>query len=75
MEIVEKRSGFCYNIGQVCKYKNPSQEELRAFLFSESERFSTFVIKYNKRRDIIDNEDQFNNSKDALIPESNINTT
>ena len=45
-EIIESRAGFCYNLSQIFKYQEPSQEELRAFLFSESERFSTFHIKY-----------------------------
>ena len=48
MEVVEKRGSFCHNLNQTFRYKVPTQEELRAFLFSESERFSTFVIKYNK---------------------------
>lgn len=50
-EVIEARAGFCYNLGQTLKYKRSSQEELRAFLFSESERFSTFVVKYRKRKD------------------------
>lgn len=45
MEIVETRAGFCHNLGQICRYRRPTQEELKAFLFSDSERFSTFVIK------------------------------
>ena len=49
-EIVESRAGFCYNLGQVFRYSRPSQEELRAFLFSDSERFSTFHIKYKRRK-------------------------
>lgn len=50
LEIEEKRAGCCYNLKQTFCYKRPTQEELRAFLFSESERFSTFVIKYKKRK-------------------------
>lgn len=49
-EIIETRAGFCYNLSQIFKYQRPSQEELRAFLFSESERFSTFHIKYQKKK-------------------------
>jgi hypothetical protein len=51
-EIVESRGGFCHNLKQVFKYQRPSQEELRAFLFSDSERFQTFHFKYQKRKEL-----------------------
>ena len=50
-EIIESRAGFCHNIKQIFTYEKPSQEELRAFLFSDSERFSTFHLKYSKRKE------------------------
>jgi hypothetical protein len=50
-EIVESRAGFCHNLKQIFTYEKPSQEELRAFLFSDSERFSTFHLKYQKRKE------------------------
>jgi hypothetical protein len=49
--VVETKTGFWHNLKQTLKYKPSTQEELRAFLFSESERFSTFVVKYRKRKD------------------------
>ena len=45
MEVVEKEGGFCHNLKQTIMYPTPSQADLKAFLFSESERFSTFIIK------------------------------
>jgi hypothetical protein len=50
-EIVESQAGFCHNIKQIFTYEKPTQEELRAFLFSDSERFSTFHLKYSKRKE------------------------
>ena len=31
---------------QLFQYQAPSQEQLRNFLFSDSERFSTFLVKH-----------------------------
>jgi hypothetical protein len=39
-EIVESKAGFCYNLKQIFRYEKPSQEELRAFLFSDSEPYN-----------------------------------
>lgn len=51
LTVVETNTGFWYNLKQTLRYKPSTQEELRAFLFSESERFSTFVVKYRKRKE------------------------
>jgi hypothetical protein len=39
----EVRGGVCYNIRELWNYRPATQEQLKAFLFSDSERFSVFV--------------------------------
>jgi hypothetical protein len=45
------RGGCCFNCREMYGYQAPSQEQLRAFLFSSSERFSTFIQKEDIRRE------------------------
>lgn len=35
----------CFNIRQLFAYRPATQQQLRAFLFSDSERYSTFIVK------------------------------
>ena len=41
----EKRGGWCYNIKQLFNYRPATQNQMREFLFSDSERLSTFLSK------------------------------
>lgn len=45
----QTRRGCCFNCKELCGYRAPSQEQLRAFLFSSSERYSTFIQKEERR--------------------------
>ncbi len=42
---VLERRGCCFNMKQLLCFRPVSQELLRAFLFSDSERYSTFILK------------------------------
>ncbi|CDW81985.1 dhhc zinc finger domain containing protein [Stylonychia lemnae] len=42
--VIEKRS-ICQNIRMIFRYEPATQEQLRVFLLSNSERFSTFILK------------------------------
>ena len=39
----ERRGGLCYNIKELFNYRPATQDQLRAFLFSDAERFSVFL--------------------------------
>jgi hypothetical protein len=39
------RGGCCQNLKELFCYIAPTQDDLRAFLFSTSERYSTFLAK------------------------------
>ncbi|CDW85651.1 probable palmitoyltransferase zdhhc19 [Stylonychia lemnae] len=40
------KRGLRFNISQLFNYNKPTQEQLREFLFSDSDRFSTFMMKH-----------------------------
>jgi hypothetical protein len=42
---IERRGGLCYNIKELFTYRPATQDQLRAFLFSDSERLSVFLLK------------------------------
>jgi hypothetical protein len=42
------RRGCCYNLRTLFCFRPATQDQLRAFLFSDSERYSTFVIKQER---------------------------
>ena len=42
---IERRGGFCYNLAQIWGYRPSSQEQLKEYLCSESNRLSTFLHK------------------------------
>ncbi len=39
----ENRGGICYNFRELFTYQTATQEQLKAFLFSDAERFSMFM--------------------------------
>lgn len=39
----ENRGGICYNLRELFTYQAATQEQLKAFLFSDAERFSMFM--------------------------------
>ena len=41
----EVRGGYCFNIAQLFRYRPATQQQLRAFLFSDSDRLSTFLAR------------------------------
>ncbi len=44
-----ERGGCCFNTSEMFNYNAPTQEQLRMFLFSTSERYSTFIAKEEKK--------------------------
>jgi hypothetical protein len=42
---IEMRGGFCYNIREIFRFKASTQDQLKEFLQSESNRLSTFIHK------------------------------
>ena len=46
------RGGCCQNMRELFCYRAPTQTQLRAFLFSPSERYSTFLAKedFNQKK-------------------------
>jgi len=46
---IETRGGFCYNLRQIFTYSPSSQEDLKLFLCSDSDRLSTFLNKEDKK--------------------------
>jgi hypothetical protein len=51
-----ERGGCYYNTNELFSYQAPSQEHLRMFLFSSSERFSTFIAREDKKNKKIEKE-------------------
>eukprot|EP00347_Sterkiella_histriomuscorum_P003212 403365161 len=71
--IINVKQGFCYNFKQLFKHSPPSQKELKDFLFSsESDRFSTFIMKKGskyRKRENSPNKPQTNYNYSQLSPD------
>lgn len=50
------RGGCCENMRELFSYRAPTQIQLRAFLFSPSERYSTFLAKEDVKQKKIEEE-------------------
>eukprot|EP00347_Sterkiella_histriomuscorum_P010121 403377524 len=60
LSLINLERGRCYNFRQLFCYQPATQEQLKAFLFSSSERFSTFIIRQQNEEK---KKGQFNLSK------------